>query len=348
MDKILEIFRKPLIVLIAGFVVGVIVGLPVLGWTLWPVQYYDAAPKDLRSDLKADYLRMVIDSYALNKNQALARNRWTELGPDAALLLKQLSTDTNVTSENYLNFSNLVQVPSVGLGTTSPTGMASWLTPTPIATPAGNTSGLTKFLPYALGVSCVFMLVVGGVLAYLLLMRNRKQVPGTRISPAQSIKQTVPPPPVGYVEDNSEAPVARFMTTYTLGDDLYDDSFSIDAASGEFLGECGVGISHVIGMDEPKKVTAFEVWLFDKNDVQTVTKVLMSPFALNDPEIRQTLAAKGEPVSFEPGKMIMLDTATLQLEARVIDMNYGQSSLPQNSFLDRLTLELAVWQKVNA
>jgi hypothetical protein len=42
------------------------------------------------------------------------------------------------------------------------------------------------------------------------------------------------------------------------GDDLFDDSFSIDSPSGKFLGECGVGISETIGVGDPKKVTAFE------------------------------------------------------------------------------------------
>ena len=48
------------------------------------------------------------------------------------------------------------------------------------------------------------------------------------------------------------------MTTYMIGDDLYDDSFSIDSPSGEFLGECGVGISDTIGVGDPKKVTALK------------------------------------------------------------------------------------------
>jgi hypothetical protein len=144
---------------------------------------------------------------------------------------------------------------------------------------------------------------------------------------------------------SQEPPVAQFMTTYMAGDDLYDDSFSIDSPSGEFLGECGVGISETIGVGDPKKVTAFEVWLFDKNDIQTVTKVLMSEHAFNDATIHQKLESKGEPVLTEPGKRILLETATLQLEARVVDMNYGQGALPPCSFFDRLTLELAVWPK---
>ncbi|NTU77528.1 MAG: hypothetical protein HGA90_06940 [Alphaproteobacteria bacterium] len=35
------------------------------------------------------------------------------------------------------------------------------------------------------------------------------------------------------------------------------------------------------------------------------------------------------------------------LEARVVDMNYGQGALPAESFFDRLTLELAVWPGSN-
>jgi len=78
------------------------------------------------------------------------------------------------------------------------------------------------------------------------------------------------------------APVAQFMTTYMVGDDLYDDSFSIDAPTGEFLGECGVGISDTVGVGEPKHVSALEIWLFDKNDIQTVTKVVMSEHVYED------------------------------------------------------------------
>ena len=58
------------------------------------------------------------------------------------------------------------------------------------------------------------------------------------------------------------------MTTYVLGDDLYDELFSIDTQGGDFLGEYGVGVSEIIGVGDPKKVTALEIWLFDKNDIK--------------------------------------------------------------------------------
>lgn len=61
MSKLMEMFKKPLWAAIAGFVVGLLIGLPILGWTLWPVKYYDAAPSHLREDLQQDYLKMAIE-----------------------------------------------------------------------------------------------------------------------------------------------------------------------------------------------------------------------------------------------------------------------------------------------
>jgi hypothetical protein len=139
--------------------------------------------------------------------------------------------------------------------------------------------------------------------------------------------------------------MSQFMTTYMLGDDLFDDSFSIDSPTGEFLGECGVGISESIGVGEPKKVTAFEVWLFDKNDIQTVTKVLMSEHAFSDDKLRTRLSAMGDPFLVQPGMETELETATLRLVARVVDMAYGSGASPTDSYFERITLELAVWQK---
>ena len=92
-------------------------------------------------------------------------------------------------------------------------------------------------------------------------------------------------------------------------------------------------------------MTAFELWLFDKNDIQTVTKVAMSEHAYEDEKIRVRLESKGEPILAETGKTVLLETATLQLEARIVDMEYGEGAAPDRSFFERLTLELSVWPK---
>jgi hypothetical protein len=140
-------------------------------------------------------------------------------------------------------------------------------------------------------------------------------------------------------------PVTQTMTTYVMGDDLYDESFSIDTPGGDFLGEYGVGISETIGVGDPKKVTALEVWLFDKNDIKTATKVLMSANAFNDANLRSRLEAKGELVMLEPQAQIILETQTLQLLVTVNDLEYGVGALPAESYFERVTLELAVWPK---
>jgi len=92
-------------------------------------------------------------------------------------------------------------------------------------------------------------------------------------------------------------------------------------------------------------VTAFEIWLFDKNDIQTVTKVLMSTHAYNDDMIRQRLEAKGEPVLSQPGEEILLETQTLSLVARVVDANYFDGAAPSESCFEHLVVELMAWNK---
>src|SRR5262249_3038450 len=136
-----------------------------------------------------------------------------------------------------------------------------------------------------------------------------------------------------------EMPLGHFVTTYKLGDDGYDTSFSIETPNGEFLGECGVGISDVVG-EGPQKVTAFEVWLFDKNDIKTVTKVLMSDYAYNNEAIRKKLQARGDAVLSQRGSEIALETDALRVNAMVSDMAYGSGGTPQ-SFFSKLTIEMS-------
>lgn len=364
MEKIRAQMSKPMVSGLVGFLIGLIVGLPILGWVVWPVKWTDAAPIHLRKDLQVDYLRMAIDSYIKNENGELAIQRWKDLGDAAPEALSEVQgTPAEANPADITKFGVLVQAPeaTVEKTVTTPEGATEQAanldspenppllsTPPVVTTPTATKS--TSTLTILLGVMCGLTILIGAVLAYLLLLRNKKKQ-GTEVQEEEEFEEEEPMPHTIAKSDvqpkGEEPPVAQFMTSYSIGDDLYDDSFSIDAPNAEFLGECGVGISDTIGVGEPKKVSAFEVWLFDKNDIQTVTKVLMSPHAFNDPQIRQRLASKGEPVLMEAGKRILLETATLQLEARVVDMNYGSGALPPSSYFDRLTLELAVWPKTN-
>jgi hypothetical protein len=346
MDKILEQLRNPKVAAAVGFVVGLIIGLFVLGWGLWPVEWTDAAPSHLRDDAKVDYLCMAIQAFGKDQRADLALQRWQELGPKAAdVLIEVNSVNCPASQAELMAFQTVVKSPI----TAQPTSQAGLPVTTPGAAEPVNPDEeeTTGPSPVLLIIATLAVLGIGAALAYNLVFKNKRQpAGGTPVSRAQEMNRAAER--TDFQAEGQDQPVAQFMTTYMAGDDLYDDSFSIDSPSGEFLGECGVGISETIGVGDPKKVTAFEVWLFDKNDIQTITKVLMSTHAFNDPAINQRLASKGEPVLVGPGTKVLLETATLTLEARVVDLGYGSGALPPESNFDRLTLELAVWPRAKA
>ena len=53
---------SPAVLLLAGFLAGLVVGLPILGWWLWPVQTSNALPSDLAPAYREAYVAMAADS----------------------------------------------------------------------------------------------------------------------------------------------------------------------------------------------------------------------------------------------------------------------------------------------
>jgi hypothetical protein len=144
---------------------------------------------------------------------------------------------------------------------------------------------------------------------------------------------------------NFGPPLMQKMSTYSPGFGTYDESYTIEDEQERFLGECGALVSETIGTGDPK-ATAIEVWLFDKDDfVRTVTKVFASEFAFNDPATRSKLEAKGDLVLAQPGATVTMETNTLRLQARVVEVQYGTGPLPPNSYFEKMTVELAAWRK---
>jgi len=328
MDAIREKLENPLFAGIVGFIVGILFGWVVLGWGLFPVSWENAAPENLHPGFQEVYLRNAIVAFATDGDAAQALTRWKELGANNMAVLNNIKVQPGTLRlEDITRFEETVLQTGAGQ-----------------ATPAQSTKkgGLASVLPLL----CLLVVVLGLALGGVYLLRSRSSGESRPMTAAQQAQQlTEQAAATDFTSAGREPPVTQFMTTYMLGDDLFDDSFSIDAPSGEFLGECGVGISETIGVGDPKRVTAFEVWVFDKNDIQTVTKVLMSKHAYEDEDLRQRLSAKGEPIMVSPDAQVVLETATLEMVARVVDMAYGQGALPDESFFERITIELAVWQK---
>jgi hypothetical protein len=329
MERLKDFLQQTRWVAIITLIIGIGLGV-VYAWVIDPVEWVDAAPDRLRHEYQVDYLRMVIDSYSVNLDPELAKERYERLGENRGEILAEVGEAPEDLSPSAIQkFQALVAVES----------------PEPETEPTEESGRLgTTAAKYVLPV-CGTTLVLGLLLAVALVLRRRMES-----DEDQELVRPVKQAPYGIQPEEerpivSEQPLATFRTTYSLGDDTYDDSFSVESAAGDFLGECGVGVGDVMGVGEPKKVSAFEVWLFDKNDIQTVTKVIMSHYGFHDEATRTRLAAKGDPIEAESGSSLILETATLRVEARVVDMQYGEGALPAESFFERATFELSAYRR---
>jgi len=321
-----NLLQNSRVALIVGVVLGLLLGL-IVGWGIWPVKWTDGTPEVLRQDLQDDYLRMAIDSFKRSGDVNAAVRRWEDLGAAAGASYVRVQANPG--------YVNPVDVQEYGLVIQSVKGPIS-------ATPAGGAAaGSNSWIIYVSILVVALLVAVGGLYLFRLLRRG----PGTVTAVMQAAEASRQAEKTDFQSLGLAPPITQTMTTYVLGDDLYDESFSIDTGGGEFLGEYGVGVSETIGVGEPKKVAALEIWLFDKNDIKTATKVLMSEHAYNDPNIRARLEPKGELVVVKPQEQVLLETATLQLLATVVDMEYGSGAMPQKSYFERITLELAIWPR---
>ncbi len=322
--------RMTLVALVGGVILGLLLGLAI-GYWWWPVEWSNATPSHLRSDFQNNYLLWVADYYADTDDLEGARAKlgaefWEE--PGLTEVLRGVADDLDEPRATQL------------------VELAEALETTPVEPPPEETGGIELA---SVALVCGGGLLVIALVGAVVFLINRYQR-------AQAAKPTAA---FGDVVEGAEEfapsrkvswgavgpPLAQFVTSYTLGEDHYDPSFPIELENNEFMGECGVGISETIGVGAPNKVTACEVWLFDKNDIRTVTMVLMSEYAFHDEALRAKLAPKGEPVLAEAGKELALETKSLRVQAHIVEATYGMGDLPPNSFFERLTIELAAWVK---
>ena len=349
LDFIKEKLKQPRNLAIAAAVAGLLIGL-IIGWVILPVQWTDASAEHLRADLRQDYLRNLITTYTLNGDKEKAIQLYKELGEQAEPTLSQLLAQPGfLSTEQITRFTTAlgIAVPQAS-GEVVSTAPLTLQDGTEIKVNNGDEIAPAKKSNTLLwlGFGLLAILGVGAYLAYRYYFRERPVEEGkpledtseNRAAPvaarqpaAVPMRQAAEPAPAptpvqsqsvfkpsffgnGKQTNGSvvQKPVAQFMSTYAFGDDRYDESFTFDAPNGEFLGECGVSISDIIGVGEPKKISAFDIWLFDKNDIQTVTKVLMSKHSFDDPTTRQRLEIRGEPILAEPGAQFVLQTATLR------------------------------------
>lgn len=339
---------KPLIQFLGQFVkrdvvilcvLMTLVGM-VLAYVAFPTVYYDGDPRSLHQSWQDEWVKMLADRYA-SANVDVSGNITDLLMrvDNPVEIVNRLITSS--TGEEQSRFQAILP-------------FAEQAQPNAVTAPAPSIIG--SIIPFILAailiavLAVIWMMLWGFYLQPVLSSRKGKAT-GTDASlaadkaafvaakQAQALK-------TDFTTTDYGAPLKQYMSAYVQGRGQYDDSFSIEDANEMFLGECGAGISETIGVGEPTKVTAIEVWLFDKEDfVRTITNVFVSEHAANDPALRSKLEQKGDLVVAKPGAVAVLETNTLRLQARIVEMDYGSGPLPPNSYFEKMTIELAAWRK---
>lgn len=361
------------IMLAAMFVLGWAVGLFIFGWGLTPVRFVDGGPQHLSdADLK-NYVAALADAYSSDGNVTRVQGalcNWdqaeNEAGASVTAITQLADREADPAYQSRLRLVASVLQMNGGCAAFN---SASVATPAP---PAGEETGRSPLVTICGG---LLLLALAGV-AVVYFLRQRQAASATPNGPTSDspptgrIPELTPveepesaplpgfrrrpaaaPPPEPEAEPETEIeiiPLAGFETTYVRGDDSYDKSFIIENANGDFLGECGVSVSEALASEGVRNITAFEIWLFDKNDTHTVTKVVMSEHAYYDEATRAKLATRGEPTLAAVGETIALETAALIINAEIKEIVYNPLHGPSHSIFERFTVHLAAWVKGDA
>ena len=341
--------RKALsIQVLAAFILGLVIGLVVLGWNVWPVKWTDADPSDLRASQQDAYLQLIAESYALTGNADFARERLSALKKPAqtdADLSTMIEASAQTRSqagkaEDAIRLQRLVT--ALGLppaGTVVPPTAQPTSQPKPQPT-TQPTSGGSKALLRVLGTTFFLILLAGGVMVLFTQLQKHEPRRPRPITPAPEPSPDREEEPAVEAASGVGPSANHFVAEYHSGDDAYDVSFSIELA-GEFVGECGIAaLTRAIG--EPGHFKAFDIWMFDKLATESQTKLLLSEGAANDPVLSVRLPERGEPVQARLDRVLTLESENLRLVATIVDLDYEDSS---NMVFSKLVAKLDVFPK---
>ncbi len=333
---------KTLAILVGGLLIGLF-----WAYVLAPTVYYNSDPRTLHQSWQDEWVKLLADRYALQTNSDISANIIDLLTrvDDPVGIVDRLSAEPG----EEANLGKLQAIRPLAEQAE------------PLAVSAPEPSALGNILPFI--IAPIVVVLVGSIVAVIwgmfihpnliepLLRRRRGEqvssvVVQERKQRAEAAKLMEQKKTDFSATSNLGPPLMQRMSNYTQGFGTYDESYTIEDDQERFLGECGALISETVGTGDPARAAAIEVWLFDKDDfVRTVTKVFVSEYAFNDPALRSKLEAKGDLVLAQPGATVTMETNTLRLQARIVDMQYGTGPLPPNSYFEKMTIELAAWRK---
>lgn len=338
--------------IVVAFIVGLLIGWFVLGWLLAPVQWTGATMQDLRPEDQQTIVATAAEAFALTQDSKKAVERLQTLGTQAQVGEVAAQVIQQAESAGDVVTADRVRAMAAAVGLAVPAG------PAPESQPAQQPAEQ----PEEQGGSNLFTilglaLLAGGiVLAAWLLLRGRTapREQETEEFVTEVLVEEPQPAPRGGKPAAAASAVAvsperssagqEFSAVFHQGDISFDQSFDIEGSDGTYWGECGMTTSETVQGD-PERVTALEVWLFDKSDIRTVTKVLMSDYAYGNQALREKLSSRGDAVLMAPDLGFVLDAQTLRLMGKIVEMEYDDSQAPARGTIRRLRVQLRVMRQ---
>ncbi len=302
---------------------GIALGL-IIGWVIAPVSWTP----------NTDDVQAIADSYSLNNDLGIARARLRGLSTeDQARVFKRLIADNNARNR------------TAEAARTNGLAQALHL---PLDQVSGDSFSIFSLVPVVIVGAIIFVglaVIAGGI--FIRGVAPQLRARQTDALEAEADTEAIEKPVKLETPRPSAAPkpsstLGRHIAAYNSGLDNFDTSFPLETSRHGFLGECGIGVSETLDDGLPDKVTAFDLWLFDKTDVRTVTQIIMSEHAFNDPGLRAKLQTKGDAVLAAKGRVMALETQSLRIEARIQDILYASNArFPQHSYFQKLVVEIA-------
>jgi len=352
---------RPLIVgLLFGFFIGLILGL-VWAWMVQPADYAGSAyPSELSEQYQKTYVQSVSEAYFATRDLDAAANRLATFSPQEKVeLLAQTSdeyraagrdTEADMVGDLSASLAQGEQWPAedISAGLTAADASEAFAlkmgqVPQPDAAEsqpqaaapeaAEDSSGGTNWGRILL----IAVVVIAAIVLILFLL--------TRIKPKRKAIEHVSKAEMEQVvldDGSAMEPLRQWVGTYTTGQDSYDESFTIETDASDFLGECGMGILDGFASGSPKKVLAFDVWLFDKTDIRTISVPVMSKFAFEDDVLRGKLPPDSNPALATEGGVFDIETTALLVKAKIEEVSYGDGP-PEMSYFTTLKISLSAY-----
>lgn len=152
-------------------------------------------------------------------------------------------------------------------------------------------------------------------------------------------------PPVSH---SSGQQVGQFEANFAFGVQTYDESFTINAADGELLGACGMGINESVDRAAATsgQVRLLDIWLYDRTAVRSVSQPLVSPgFDVSglDGFEEGSGSASSAPLEVRPGLTCTLRSDHIVLECTIKSLTFldgEQAPMPFRSVSASLAIHV--------